>query len=119
MKNLFKHCAVSALLMSSVAFAALVPITNVIELEYSQIQIPVHEADRMTLSDCRACPSGQLQVTGETVYRFNSSTVTLIDFRAAVRTADATDEMIFLVTYDVETSLITRIVAKGGWSASR
>jgi hypothetical protein len=116
MTNLRLTILATALVFSGSGFAALDRVEEVLELEYSDVQLPAHEVDRVVVSQCVDCPSLVLNVTGETVYRiggFDAPKVSLVEFNAAIRKARVKRELLIYVGYAPDTNKVTRIVLSG------
>jgi hypothetical protein len=106
-----------ALIFSGLAFGALDRIESVLELELSDIRLPAHEVDMITIRRCDECRPLNLQATGETVYRiggFDAPKVSLQEFKAAIRKIRRKSQVLLYVGYVPDTKDVTRIVVSGG-----
>ena len=104
----------AALLISGLTSAALVPVTNVVELDSAAIGVPAHEADRITVIPCGGCDAETVRLTTATVYRIGgseASPVSFREFREAARLAGK--DTLFYVVYTAATNQVTEVVIAG------
>ena len=108
---------VITLVFSGGVFAALDKVEDVLELELSDVRLPAHEVDQVTVHQCDECSALILHATSDTVYRiggFDAPKVSLQDFKAAIRKTRRKSEVLVYVGYAPDTKNVTRIVVSSG-----
>ncbi len=116
MKNLKKFVAVCGLILSGTAVAALDPLVYVVEASLDMVKLPAHEADRIEIRRCQGCQPEALKVSAGTRYRlagFTSEEVTLQEFKRAIRNMNNRSDLLFYISYEVDSNSVTEFVLSG------
>jgi hypothetical protein len=111
-RQIITTLAVLTLAFAGLAQAGMRTIEEAYELDLTQIILPVHEADWVTLKECADCFTVQLSVDYRTSYHvgMNTAGVTLrelTDFAGAVSNREDTP---IYVMYEPESLVVTRII---------
>ena len=106
--------AVLTMAFTGLAQASMQRIEEAYELDLTQVILPAHEADRVTLKQCADCFTVQLSVDYRTSYHvgMNSAGVTLrelTDVATAVSSRDREKTPVY-VMYRPESLVVTRII---------
>ncbi len=106
-----------ALAALTLAFAGLAQanmkrIEEAYELDLTQVMLPAHTADRVTLKQCADCYTVQLKVDAQTSYHIGmrSAAVTLQTLTAAADAVSDREHTPVYVMYRPESLVVTRII---------
>ncbi len=104
--------AVLTLAFAGLAQAKLDRIEEAYELDLTQVMLPAHSADRVTLKQCEDCFTVQLQADDGTSYHigFRSPAVTLQTLIAAADAVSNRENTPVYVMYRPESLVVTRII---------
>jgi len=104
--------AVLTLAFASLAQATLDRIEESYELDLTQVSLPAHEADAITLKACADCYTVQLSVNAQTSYHvgMRSAGVTLRELTDAVAAVRDRENTPVYVMYQPESLVVTRII---------
>ena len=104
--------AVLTLAFTGLAQAKLDRIEEAYELDLTQVSLPAHAADQVTLKACEDCFTVQLSVNARTSYHVGMKTpgVTLLELTdAAAKVSDRENALVY-VMYRPESLVVTRII---------
>ena len=104
--------AVLTLAFTGLAQAKLDRIEESYELDLTQVSLPAHAADQVTLKACEDCFTVQLTVDARTSYHVGMKTagVTLLELTdAAAKVSDRENALVY-VMYRPESLVVTRII---------
>ncbi len=113
-RQIITALAVLMLAFAGLAQAGMRTVEEAYELDLTQVILPAHSTDRVTLKECADCYTVQLSVNARTSYHlgFNSAGVTLLGLNDAVsRVSDQKNTPIY-VMYEPETLVVTRIILR-------
>lgn len=105
-----------ALMVSGVVSAALVPVTEVVEVAAAELRAPANEAARMNVKPCTTCEVRTVRVDRDTVYRigdFKAAAVSRQAFRDAVASAGENELGVVYVKFDVNSGVVLELVVQG------
>ena len=104
--------AALTLAFAGLAQAKLDRIEEAYELDLTQVILPAHSADRVTLKQCEDCFTVQLQADDGTSYHigFRSPAVTLQTLVAAADAVSDREHTPIYVMYRPESLIVTRII---------
>ncbi len=103
---------VLTLAFASLAQARLDRIEEAYELNLTQVSLPAHSADQVTLKQCADCYTVQLSVDARTSYHvgMRSAAVTLQTLTAAADAVSDREHTPVYVMYRPESLVVTRII---------
>jgi hypothetical protein len=100
--------------LASAAPRVLGQVEGAYELKFASVQMPLNATGSVTLRTCDTCQSLSHRVDADTTYALGSSQMPLPDFLALTQTfrasANASEQVLVMVFYDLETTRVTRIV---------
>ena len=104
--------AVLTLAFTGLAQATLDRIEESYELDLTQVSLPAHQADAVTLKACEDCYTVQLSVNARTSYHvgMRSAGVTLQTLIAAADAVSNREDTPIYVMYQPESLVVTRII---------
>ncbi len=104
--------AVLTLAFTGLAQATLDRIEESYELDLTQVILPAHAADRVTLKECADCFTVQLPVNARTRYHLGtrSAGVTLLELTATAAGVRDRENTPVYVMYEPESLVVTRII---------
>ncbi len=104
--------AVLTLAFTGLAQATLDRIEESYELDLTQVSLPAHSADRVTLKQCEDCFTVQLSVNARTSYHvgIRSAGVTLLELTATAAGVRDRENTPVYVMYEPESLVVTRII---------
>ncbi len=104
--------AVLTLALTGLAQAIMKRIEEAYELDLTQVMLPAHTADRVTLKACEDCFTVQLPVDAGTSYHvgMRSAGVTLQTLIAAADAVSNREDTPIYVMYQPESLVVTRII---------
>jgi hypothetical protein len=103
---------VLTLAFTGLAQAGMRTIEEAYELNLTQVMLPAHSADQLTLKQCEDCYTVQLQADDGTSYHigFRSPAVTLQTLIAAADAVSNREDTPIYVMYQPESLVVTRII---------
>ena len=104
--------AALTLAFAGLAQAKLDRIEEAYELDLTQVILPAHSADRVTLKQCEDCFTVQLSVDAGTSYHvgMRSPGITLQTLIAAADAVSDRENTLVYVMYEPESLVVTRII---------
>ena len=104
--------AVLTLAFTGLAQATLDRIEESYELDLTQVMLPAHAADQVTLKACADCYTVQLSVNARTSYHvgMRSTAITLQTLIAAADAVSNREDTPIYVMYQPESLVVTRII---------
>ncbi len=111
-RQIITALAVLTLAFAGLAQAGMRTVEEAYELDLTQVILPAHSADRVTLKECDDCFTVQLQADDGTSYHlgFRSPAVTLQTLIAAVDAVSDREHTPVYVMYRPESLVVTRII---------
>ncbi len=103
---------VLTLAFTGLAQAGMRTIEEAYELDLTQVMLPAHTADQLTLKQCEDCYTVQLTVDARTSYHIGmrSTGVTLQTLIAAADAVSNREDTPIYVMYQPESLVVTRII---------
>jgi hypothetical protein len=104
--------AALTLAFTGLAQANMKRIEEAYELDLTQVMLPAHTADRVTLKQCADCYTVQLSVNARTSYHvgMRSAAVTLLELTATAAGVRDRENTPIYVMYEPESLVVTRII---------
>ena len=104
--------AALTLVFAGLAQASMRTIEEAYELNLTQVMLPAHSADQVTLKQCADCFTVQLSVDARTSYHVGMRTagVTLLELNDAVSRVSDRENTPIYVMYEPESLVVTRII---------
>ncbi len=111
-RQIITTLAVLTLAFAGLAQAGMRTIEEAYELDLTQVILPAHEADQVTLKECADCFTVQLSVNYRTSYHvgMRSAAVTLQTLTAAADAVSDRENTPVYVMYEPESLVVTRII---------
>ncbi len=104
--------AALTLAFTGLAQASMKALEEAYELDLTQVSLPAHTADKVTLKECDDCFTVQLSVDARTSYHVGMRTagVTLLELNDAVSRISDRENTPIYVMYEPESLVVTRII---------
>ena len=109
----FRKMLIAVLLgLSLSAVADFTTITEVYEVDLTNLRLPGIEGGTLAMSECDSCEVKTLRVSTSARYVLNNKDVTLKDFRKAISRITNRDDVIVDVSHHLQSNTVTKVRVK-------
>lgn len=101
--------ALAALAVALPAYAKITTLVRAVETSTKLLSVPTTASGRVLLRSCEECELHSPRLGPNTMYEVNEEALSFSEFRQAYYSMKGRDERYVLVSYDVESDIVTSV----------